>query len=248
MILTLIGLCMTAIFQFSLTFSGYGLRRMQALQNNRRASLESRSSNRRLSDTTDPEREPITMRPPPPPPAQQADRRRKNFLKSPKIYQNSLLYVFSRIFTTTALVYIPLWLNDRLFQASRDPDSDSDTSIEHIATVPMVSFLASFVSSLLIDRAHRILGHKSLYFLGSLTCIIGCLLVETSISTKLTNLKLYSIATLFGAGSSITMISSLCLIANMIGKHADQSGFVYSAVTFADKLITGVAVLAIESL
>lgn len=242
LILTLIGLCMTAIFQFSLTFSGYGLRRMQALQNHRRASLESRLSYRRLSDPMDPEREPITMRQP------QTERRRKNFLKSPKIYQYSFLYVFSRIFTTTALVYIPLWLNDRLIQASKSPDPNSDTSVEHIATVPMVSFLASFVSSLLIDKSHGRLGHKTLYLLGSLTCIFGCLLVETSISTKLTNPRLFTIAGLFGAGSSITMISSLCLIANMIGKHADQSGFVYSAVTFVDKLITGVAVLAIESL
>lgn len=241
MILTLIGLCTTAIFHFSLTFSGYGLRRMQALQIHR-ASLESRPSFRRLSDPTDGDRQPITMNPP--------ERRRKNFLKSPKIYQNSLLYVFSRIFTTTSLVYIPLWLNDRLIQLSKEPhlSVDTDTSVEHIATVPMVSFLASFVSSLFIDKTHRVLGHKSLYLLGSLTCIIGCLLVETSISVKLSNVRLYSIAILFGAGSSVTMISSLCLIANMIGKHADQSGFVYSAVTFADKLITGVAVLAIESL
>lgn len=238
MILTLIGLCMTAIFQFSLTFSGYSARRLLAL-NNRRASLESHSY-RRLSDSEDTERPPITMRLP--------LRRPKNFLKSPKIYQNSMLYVFSRIFTTTALVYIPLWLNDRLFQLSQEPNPGSDTSVEHIATVPMVSFLASFVSSLLIDKTHNLLGHKSLYLLGSLTCIFGCYLVETSISTKLSNPRLYTIATLFGAGSSITMISSLCLIANMIGKHADQSGFVYSAVTFADKLITGVAVLVIESL
>lgn len=181
---------------------------------------------------------------------QQPERRRKNFLKSPKMYQNALLYVFSRFFTTTSLVYIPLWLNDRLFQLSQDPSlaESSDTSVEHIATVPMVSFLSSFVSSLLIDKTHRIFGHKSLYLLGSLTCIFGCLLVETSISTQLSNARLYSIAILFGAGSSITMISSLCLIANMIGKHADQSGFVYSGVTFADKFITGIAVLAIESL
>lgn len=244
MILTLIGLCTTVMFQFGLSFSGYGLRRMQAL-NNRRASLESRSSYRRLSESNDAERQPITMRAP-----QQPERRRKNFLKSPKMYQNALLYVFSRFFTTTSLVYIPLWLNDRLFQLSQDPSlaESSDTSVEHIATVPMVSFLSSFVSSLLIDKSHGILGHKSLYLLGSLTCIFGCLLVETSISTQLSNARLYSIAILFGAGSSITMISSLCLIANMIGKHADQSGFVYSGVTFADKLITGVAVLAIESL
>lgn len=237
MILTLIGLSMTAIFHFTLTFGGYGLRRMQALLNNRRASLESRSSYRRLSDSND-DRPPITMR--------QPERRRKNFFKSAKIYQYSLLYVFSRIFTTTALVYIPLWLDDRLFQASKDPSGDS--SVEHIATVPMVSFLASFASSLLLDWSHGKLGHRMWYFLGSLISIGGCVLVETSISAKASNWRLYSIACLFGAGSSVTMISSLCLIANMIGKHADQSGFVYSAVTFADKLITGVAVLIIESL
>lgn len=242
MILTLIGLCMTAIFQFSLTFSGYGQRRLQALQNTRRTSVE--SPYRRLSESNDSERQPITMRSSQPP-----ERRRKNFLKSPKIYQNSLLYVFSRIFTTTALVYIPLWLNDRLFQVSQvTQGAKSDSSVEHIATVPMVSFLASFVSSLLMDHSHHILGHKSLYLVGSVLCILGCFLVETSISVSLTNFRLFGIAVLFGAGSSITMISSLCLIANMIGKHADQSGFVYSAVTFADKLITGIAVLAIETL
>lgn len=37
-------------------------------------------------------------------------------------------------------------------------------------------------------------------------------------------------------------------ILDMIGRHADQSGFIYSAVTFADKLITGVVVVVIEAL
>lgn len=37
-------------------------------------------------------------------------------------------------------------------------------------------------------------------------------------------------------------------LADMIGPHADQGGFIYSAVTFCDKLITGVAVVVIESL
>lgn len=241
LVLTLIGLIMTAIFHFSLTFSGYGLRRLQALHNNRRASLESRCSYRGFSESIDPNRQPITMRP---------IRRRKNFLKKPELYQNSMLYVFSRIFTTTALVYIPLWLNDRLFQVAQvtAPGEENDSSVEHLAIVPMVSFIASFIASLFVDRSHSLFDHKTLYLIGSFLCVGGCVLVEYSISVALTNLRLYSIAILFGAGSSITMISSLCLIANMIGKHADQSGFVYSAVTFADKLITGVAVLAIESL
>lgn len=49
-------------------------------------------------------------------------------------------------------------------------------------------------------------------------------------------------------GSSITMIASLCITADMIGPHADQGGFIYSAVTFCDKLITGIAVVIIESM
>lgn len=226
---------MTACFQFSLTFGGYGQRHLQALEQRlRRSSLESRTSYRRLSESHDTANAPPMQRP------------RKNFFKSPAIYQNALLYVFSRLFTTTALVYVPLWLDERLFQVNKGAAANS--SVEHIATVPMVTFLSSFLSALLLERSNNRLGHRWAYFMASLICVSGCILVETSESSKIPNWKLFGIAILFGAGSSITMISSLCLIANMIGKHADQSGSIYSAVTFADKLITGVAILIIESL
>lgn len=233
---------MTACFQFSLTFNGYGQRRQNALQQNgRRVSFA--SPYRRLSDVNEVERQPSTSQSRP---TVGRVRPRKNFLKSAAIYQNALLYVFSRLFTTTALVYIPLWLNERLLQVSKGASSDS--SVEHIATVPMFTFFSSFLSSLLLDRVSKMIGHRWSYFLGSIVCITGCALVERSLSSNISNYKLFGIAILFGAGSSITMISSLCLIADMIGRHADQSGFVYSAVTFADKLITGVAIAVIESL
>lgn len=225
---------MTACFQFSLSFSGYGQKSLQALI--RTPSIEYR----RLSDVMNAESNA--------PQQQQLQRQPKNFFKSPKIYQNAFLYVFARIFTTTALVYFPLWLDERLIQTSEFADIKTDSSVEHIALVPMVSFISSFLSSLLMNKSHHIFGHRVAYLLGSMTSICGCALVETSISLKLSNARLYSIAIIFGAGSSITMISSLCSIADMIGKHADQSGFVYSAVTFADKLITGIAILVIESM
>lgn len=50
-----------------------------------------------------------------------------------------------------------------------------------------------------------------------------------------------------GAGGSITMVTSLCITAEMIGSYSNQSGVVYSIVTFADKLITGIAVVIIEN-
>lgn len=51
-----------------------------------------------------------------------------------------------------------------------------------------------------------------------------------------------------GAGSSITLVSSLCVTADLIGPHSHQGAAIYSIVTFADKLVTGIAVVAIENL
>lgn len=227
---------MTVCFHFSLSVSGYGYRRQQALDQNTRR--------RRSSDTKDLLAE------------QEAGstssnvatpRRQKNFLKSAALYQNSFLYVFARLFMTTSLIYIPLWLDERT--TAIGADDPASKSVEHIATVPLVSFIASFVSSVLLKYANRILGHQISYFFGSLISICGCVWVRSFMaSPSASSIQLYGIAILFGAGSSITMISSLCITADMIGRNADQSGFIYSAVTFADKLITGIAVVVIESM
>lgn len=204
---------MTAIFYLSLKFSDYKLRRTRAVQIDRSESVEShRLENDEIS-----------------------------FLKSAKMYQFSLLYVFSRTFSTAVMMFIPFWLEDSQSSGS------SDVSRNHLSIIPMVLFLASFVSSVIMDRYHCV-GLNWLYFIGSVICIIGCVLIETSTSANLTNAIMYSVACLFGAGRSVTMISSMCLITNMIGKNAGQGGLVYSVVTCADKLISGIAVLIIEKL
>lgn len=51
-----------------------------------------------------------------------------------------------------------------------------------------------------------------------------------------------------GAGSSMTMVTSLCITADLIGSHTENGAFIYSAVTFADKVLNGVAVMIIEEL
>ena len=51
-----------------------------------------------------------------------------------------------------------------------------------------------------------------------------------------------------GAGSSITMVTSLCITADLIGSHTANGAFIYSAVTFADKVLNGVAVVIIEDM
>ncbi|KFB47490.1 AGAP011492-PA-like protein [Anopheles sinensis] len=249
LILTLVGVSMSVLFNFSLTFSGYEHRRNTALQHNIiRPSVsapvetdierESLLGSEHRNGGPLPDLDATVMRKP-----------KKNFFKSPLLYQNALLYVFSRLFMTTSLVYMPLWLDERSYQPNgADGQQASDASVEHLATVPLVSFLASFVSSLALKYGNRFVGNSLTYFVGSVISISVCLWIAlTPPAGTFSTASLYVIASLFGAGSSITMVSSLCITADMIGKHAEQGGFIYSAVTFADKLITGVVVVIIES-
>lgn len=264
LILTLVGVSMSVLFNFSLSFSGYEHRRHTALQHNviKQGTGTGRSS--AAAATRDPEKQALLQ-------AEQTGgmsqtvvvngvggsavkpddevvmrKPKKNFFKSPLLYQNALLYVFSRLFMTTSLVYMPLWLDERTFQ----PDPvQNNASVEHLATIPLMSFLSSFVSSVILKYANRYVGNSLVYFVGSAVSLGVCSWIALSNSAASFNtIELLVIASLFGAGSSITMISSLCITADMIGKHADQGGFIYSAVTFADKLITGVVVVIIESM
>uniref|UniRef100_A0A182R8M0 Major facilitator superfamily (MFS) profile domain-containing protein n=1 Tax=Anopheles funestus TaxID=62324 RepID=A0A182R8M0_ANOFN len=257
LILTLVGVSMSVLFNFSLTFSGYEHRRNTALQHNiiRPSGPRSETDIERESLLGNDQRQAngihtggqhlagsstaldtIIQRKP-----------KKNFFKSPLLYQNALLYVFSRLFMTTSLVYMPLWLDERAYQPDVTP-AENNANVEHLATVPLVSFLASFVASLLLKYTNRFIGNSLVYFIGSIISTSVCLYIALSPgSGSFSTVSLFLIASLFGAGSSITMISSLCITADMIGKHADQGGFIYSAVTFADKLITGVVVVIIES-
>lgn len=245
---------MAVCFQFSLSVSGYGSRRQQALDsstNNSPQSIASRSDDEETAPIISSQSR-LTPIP------------RKNFFLSPLLYQNAFLYVFSRLFCTTALVYIPLWLDERSWTPAssitafpnRDTvaampiaeDPDNTISVAHIAIIPLISFLSSFVASIAMKFMNRLFGPKMAYLFGSITSISGCLWVALAAPSNASSYELGMIAVLFGAGSSITMISSLCITADMIGKHVDQSGFIYSAVTFADKLITGVVVFLIETL
>jgi uncharacterized membrane protein YuzA (DUF378 family) len=183
---------------------------------------------------------------------------RKNFFKSPLLYQNALMYVFSRLFMTTSLIYMPLWLNERSYVPA--PPSNVTTTfeiysgsknLENIAvsffliisllslkmffftqTVPLVSFIASFIASMVFKQSVRFTGHKIGYLIGSLISISGCFWVALKATPDSSVYELYLVAILFGTGSSITMIASLSITAEIIGPHADQGGIIYSVVTF----------------
>lgn len=153
---------------------------------------------------------------------------------------------------TSALLYMPLWLDERNkqpveFSASGESDAGVKT-VEHLATVPLVSFVASFVASIIMNMTHRFIGHQVSYMLGSIIGLGASAWVALGTPSNATQFHLYAVAVLLGAGSSITMISSLSITADMIGPNTKLGGFVYSAVTFFDKLVTGFVVIIIEAM
>ncbi|XP_059621679.1 major facilitator superfamily domain-containing protein 12-like [Phlebotomus argentipes] len=240
LIITLVGVSMTVLFHFSLAVANYEQRRLQAIPNQRQTAVTSPDETDRLITSSNPNEDDHNV-------TVITGRARKDFLRNPLLYQNALLYVFARLFMTTALIYIPLWIDERSAIPVANGEPSPDKSIDHIAIVPLVSFVASFVASLILKSLNRFISHQMAYFVGSLVGIAGCVLVIL-VSPSAALLILLVVAVLFGTGSSITMISSLCITADMVGENTDLGGFVYSAVTFADKLITGVAVLAIEAM
>lgn len=253
LILTLVGMTMTSMFHFSITFSGYNKRRLRSKeQTNPPSSTSTDDSTRLISSPVESQRK-IAL---------------KKLLRSPQLYQISFLYVCARLFMTSALVYFPLWLDERSTTPVHDTapagattlfnpvilssaymmrleGGEGKENIQHLAIIPLVSFISSFVSSFTLKYFKKFIGNEASYLVGSGISIIGCVLIQTIRNIAI--YELYVIAIVLGAGSAITMVVSLTLTADLVGNNTQYGGFIYSTVTFADKLITGVVIVVVES-
>ncbi|XP_019698235.1 major facilitator superfamily domain-containing protein 12 [Harpegnathos saltator] len=144
----------------------------------------------------------------------------------------AMLYVASRLFITLATVYLPLYIEETEVGGKRA-----------LATVPLVSYVSSFVAALLLKYINRCCGTKICYFLGAVIGIVAAAVTEF-VDTGTT--AVYVVAVLIGAGSSITMVTALSVTAELIGSRTERSALVYSIVTFLDKIVTGLVVILIE--
>jgi fucose permease len=62
-------------------------------------------------------------------------------LKKVELYKATLLYTFSRLFLVICIIYIPIWLNEFM-------KTEGGLSIENIALIPLIFFVASFFAAL----------------------------------------------------------------------------------------------------
>lgn len=161
------------------------------------------------------------------------------FLKMPLLYQTSLLYVFARLYWALCLVFVPLYLEERLL-------INPYMGTQLIASVPLVIYISSFFFTLLLKSRINMCGNQVAYLIGSIICLISSLWISIGIDPYSSIVQIFLVAALIGAGSSIMLVSSLCITADLIGHHSHQGAAIYSIVTFADKLFTGIAIIIIQ--
>ncbi|XP_078048106.1 major facilitator superfamily domain-containing protein 12 isoform X2 [Augochlora pura] len=157
---------------------------------------------------------------------------RSTWLNTTILLRVAMLYVASRLFVTLATVYLPLYIEE----------ADIDGK-EALATVPLVSYVSSFVAALTLKYLNKSCGTKMCYFLGTLIGLFSALITQFGGSSATI---IYIVAILIGAGSSITMVTALSVTAEIIGPRTERSAVVYSVVTFLDKVVTGLVVIFIE--
>lgn len=158
--------------------------------------------------------------------------RRMSWVDITILLRVAMLYVASRLFITLSTVYLPLYIEETEIGGK-----------QALATVPLVSYVSSFVAALLLKYINRSCGTKVCYFLGATVGLVAAIVTEFIAGSTTV---VYVIAVLIGAGSSITMVTALSVTAELIGSRTERSALVYSIVTFLDKIITGLVVIFIE--
>ncbi|XP_034246920.1 major facilitator superfamily domain-containing protein 12-like [Thrips palmi] len=159
----------------------------------------------------------------------------KEQLCSVALYQVALVYMSTRLFANLSQVYTPLYLSEQRLGA------------ESLAIVPLVMFLSSFCTSFVTRPMNKYLGRKIAHLVGCLIGAGGCVWVWLGAGQLYTTYEVYAVAVLLGASSSIQLVTSLGLTADLIGQDTNTGAFVYGAMSFVDKLSNGIAIAILQA-
>jgi hypothetical protein len=142
----------------------------------------------------------------------------------------------TRLIVNMTQVYLPMYITDTL---------ELDKS--QIAMIPFICYISGFCATFPLRYLSRYLGTYFTYFLGT-ALIFGCscLFWYNDIIYNSKDITTIVAAVLLGSGSSIILVSSLSLTADLIGKNTGTSAFVFGCMSFIDKLSNGIAVAALQ--
>jgi len=160
-----------------------------------------------------------------------------NWLLEPQLYLVAGVYMCTRLFVNLSQSYIPLYLQDSLRLGPT-----------FVAIIPLIMFCSGFVVSFVTRPINVRLGRKMTWMIGALIGAGAATWVYFDGGAFYNEYSIFFVAALYGAGSSVILITSLSLVADLIGANTESSAFVYGMMSFVDKVSGGLMVMLIQSL
>lgn len=159
----------------------------------------------------------------------------KKWLKDGRLYKTGILYMFTRLSVNVFQSYFALYLTDALH-----------FNKEAIAYFPLIVRSAGSVTSFFLKFITKKIGSQLTYVLGSSLIIGGCVWLFTVPEEH--RESVYGASWLVGSGLSAILVTSLSKTAELIGDDKKSGAFVYSTMSFTDKLSTGIVIFIIQAL
>jgi len=155
------------------------------------------------------------------------------WLTNKKFYLVGLMYMFTRIAVNVPQVYLPLYLTSSL-----------SLKKESIAYYPLMMLICSVIGSFLTRPLSKYLGKKGTYVIGAVLIMGSSFWFQ--FQPKANACPTYGATALIGAGSSIMLIMSLSMTADLIGINTATGAFVYGSMSLLDKISNGIVIAMVQ--
>lgn len=157
----------------------------------------------------------------------------KEWFKNPDFYKIVVIYMMTQNVVNLTQSYFPMYLTDTLH-----------FNKEAIAYFPLMILISGILMSTLMKRLNRFFSNKVLFCVGAVIDI-GCATWFYFTPQSQRNI-IYAPTIIMGCGNSMMLVTSLAMVADIIGDDKKSSGFVYGVCALMDKLSLGFIVLALQ--
>lgn len=165
---------------------------------------------------------------------QQVDMTWCDWLKEYQFYLVAVAYMLSRLVANVSQTYWPLYVKDTL-----------NLHKVFVAIIPLVVFMSGFFASLIMKRVNQLLGRKSTFVCGLI--LIGASCIWLWFLHDRNKMQVFGAAIFMGSGSATLLVTSLSMVADLIGEHTTTGAFVYGSMSLADKLSSGTALILVQT-
>ena len=103
----------------------------------------------------------------------------------------------------------------------------------YVAVIPLVMFVCSFGTALVMKFANRRLGNVGAFSAGACAGLAACAWVWAgcAMGTPSVLYEIYGVAALVGVAGSAMLVTSLAVTAHLIGENAESGAFVYGSMS-----------------